>query len=98
METIKKMTEIKLYKSVANDYFVLQKNSDVPFYFKNEDLELLITKLSELKEDINYKHIEIKIYCYECDTVLEILDNGTCYCKECDKFFSEDEIRINCGI
>lgn len=92
------MTEIKLYKSVANDYFVLQKNTDVPFYFKREDLKPLIEKLIELKGEIISGHQRIKIYCYECDTVLEILENGTCYCKECDKLFSEDEIRMNCGV
>jgi len=92
------MTEIKLYKSVANDYFVLQKNSDIPFYFKKEDLKPLLEKLIELKGEIIRGHQKIKIYCYECETVLEILDNGTCYCKECDKFYSEDEIRINCGV
>ena len=92
------MTEIKLYKSVANDYFVLQKNSDVPFYFKKEDLKLIIEKLNELIEEIPHIHREIKIYCYECDKVLELLENGTCYCRECDKLYSENEIRINCGI
>lgn len=92
------MAEIKVFKSVANDYFVLQKNNAILFYFKKEDLELLITKLSELKEEINYEHREIEIYCYKCETVLEILDNGTCYCKECDEFFSEDDIRTNCGV
>jgi len=92
------MTEIKLYKSVANDYFVLQKNNDVPFYFKKEDLKLLIEKLIELKGEIISGHQRIKIYCYECETVLDVLENGTCYCKECDKFFSEDEIRVNCRV
>ena len=48
----KKMTEIKLYKSITNDYFVLQKNSDVPFYFNKEDLIVLIEKLNELNEEI----------------------------------------------
>ena len=92
------MGEIRVSKSIVNDYFALQKNNDVTFYFKKEDLELLITKLSELKEEINSKRLEIKIYCYECDTVLELLENGTCYCRECDKMYSENEIRINCGI
>lgn len=92
------MAEIKVYKSVANDYFVLQKNNTIPFYFKREDLNIIVAKLRELKEEIRYNHREIEIYCYECDTVLEILDNGMCYCKKCGKLFSENEIRLNCGI
>jgi hypothetical protein len=92
------MAEIKVYKSVANDYFVLNKNNGIPFYFKKEDLKVLIEKLSELNEEINYKRIEVKIYCCECDTVLEILENNTCYCKKCERIFSENEIRINCGV
>jgi len=92
------MTEIKLYKSVANDYFVLQKNNDIPFYFIKEDLKLIIEKLNELNEEIIHGHREIKIYCFVCGRILEILENNTCYCKECNRFFSEDEIRVNCGI
>jgi len=87
------MTEIKLYKSTANDYFVLQKNSNVPFYFQKEDLKPLIEKLIELKGEIICGHQKIKFYCYLCDTVLQILENGTYYCKKCDKCFSEEEIR-----
>ena len=89
---------ITLSKSISYDYFVLQKNNDISFYFKREDLNVIIVKLIELKEEIPYNHREIEIYCYECDTVLEILDNGTCYCKKCEKIFSENEIRLNCGI
>ena len=92
------MTEIKLYKSVANDYFILQKNCDVPFYFKKEDLKPLLEKFIELEEEIICGHQKIKIHCYLCDTVLQILDNGTCYCRECEKLFSEGKIRVNCGV
>ena len=92
------MIEIIVFKSVANDYFVLQKNNAILFYFKKEDLELLITKLSELNEEINYEHREIEICCYKCETVLEILENNTCYCKKCERIFSENEIRTNCGV
>jgi hypothetical protein len=83
---------------VANDYFVLQKNSDLPFYFQKEDLKIIIEKLNELSEEIPPIRLEIKIYCYECDAVLKLLENGKGYCRECDKLYSEDEIRINCGI
>ena len=92
------MAEIKVYKSVAHDYFVLQKNNDIPFSFKKEDLKVLIEKLNELNEEISPLHRDIKIYCFNCDTMLEILDHGACYCKKCEKFYTENEIRINCGI
>ena len=92
------MGEIRILKSIVNDYFAMQKNNGVLFYFKKEDLKPLIEKLIELKEEIICEHQRIKIYCYKCETVLKILDNGTCYCKECDEFFSEGDIRINCGI
>lgn len=92
------MTEIRVLKSTVNDYFALQKNNDVPFYFKNEDLNGILQKLNDLKEEINANHREIKIYCFTCDTVLKILESNTCYCRKCDKFYSEEEVRNNCGI
>ena len=54
------MTEIKLFKSTANDYFVLQKSSDIPFYFQKEDLKPLIEKLIELKEEIMHGERNVK--------------------------------------
>jgi len=92
------MAEIKVFKSVVNDYFVIQKNKGVPFYFKNEDLKVIIEKLNELNEEISPLHREIKIYCFKCETILEILENKTCYCKKCERFYTENEIRINYGI
>jgi len=97
-EENEKMAEIRILKSIVNDYFALQKNNDVPFYFNKEDLNGILQKLNNLKEEISTNHREIKVYCFACDTVLEILDSNICYCIKCDKFYSEEEIRNNCGI
>lgn len=92
------MSEIKVSKSIIYDYFVLQKNNDVPFFFKAEDLDVVIEKLLELKEEISSNHQKIKIYCFMCDEVLIVLDSNACYCDNCDRLFTEEEIRSNCGI
>ena len=92
------MAEIRILKSIVNDYFAMQKNNGVPFYFKKEDLNGILQKLNDLKEEISTKHREIKIYCFTCDAVLEILESSTCYCSICNKFYSEEQIRNNCGI
>jgi len=92
------MAEIRILKSIVKDYFALQKNKDIPFYFNKEELNGILQKLNDLREEINTKQREIKIYCFTCDTVLEIFKSNTCYCHKCDKFYSEGEIRNNCGI
>lgn len=90
--------KIKLSTSIIYDYFVLQKNNDIPFYFQKGDLDAILQKLIELKKKLHKYQREIKIYCFVCGTALLILDSNACYCDVCNELFTEEEIRNNCGI
>jgi hypothetical protein len=90
--------KIKLSKSIIYDYFVLQKNNEIPFYFQKDDVDAILQELIELKNKLNKHYRKVKIYCYECGEVLLVLDSNACYCDICNRLFTEDEIRNNCGI
>ena len=92
------MNEITVSKSIIYDYFVLQKNNEIPFYFTKEDLDAVLQKLLELKKELITTHRKIKIYCFVCDEELLVLDSNACYCDNCDRLFTEEEVRNNCGI
>jgi len=92
------MSEITVSKSIIYDYFVLQKNNEIPFYFKKEDLDIVLEKLLKLKYELSATQQKITIYCYMCGEILLILDSNACYCDNCETLFTEEEIRNNCGI
>lgn len=46
------MTNIKVYKSIAGDYFVLENNAKLFFYFTREDVPEI---LKELRQIVNKK-------------------------------------------
>lgn len=43
------MTNIKVYKSIAGDYFVLENNTNLFFYFTREDLPAIMKELIKLE-------------------------------------------------
>ena len=43
---------IKVYKSIAGDYFVLENNAKIFFYFTHEDVPAI---LKELRQIVNKK-------------------------------------------
>jgi len=92
------MSNITVSKSIIYDYFVLQKNNEIPFYFTKEDLDAVLQKLLELKKELTTAHRKIRIYCFVCDEVLIVLDSNACYCDNCDRLFTEEVIRNNCGL
>ena len=98
MEELEMKDKITLSKSIIYDYFVLQKNNDVPFYFEKGDLDAILQELIELKKEITKDYRKIKLYCYECGEVLLVLDSNACYCDICNRLFTEAEIRNNCGL
>ena len=98
MEELEMKDKIKLSKSIIYDYFTLQKNNDVPFYFNKGDLDVILQELIELKQEINKDYRKIKIYCFVCGTALLIIDSNACYCDICNRLFTEAEVRKNCGI
>ena len=77
---------------------MLQKNNQIPFYFTTEDLDAVIEKLLKLKRELSAIQQKIKIYCHVCGEVLLVLDSNACYCDNCNRLFTEEEIRNNCGI
>jgi len=92
------MSEITVSKSIVYDYFVLQKNNEIPFYFTKDDLHAVIEKLLDLKYELSATQQKIKIYCHKCGELLLVLDSNACYCDNCNRLFTEEEIRSNCGI
>ena len=98
MEELEMKDKIKLSKSIIYDYFVLEKDNNVPFYFKSGDLDAILQKLIELKKEINKNQRKIKLYCFVCGSVLLILDSNACYCDICNRLFTEEEIQNDCEI
>ena len=43
-------TKIKVYKSIVGDYFVLENNSNLFFYFTCEDIPEIIRELRQIEE------------------------------------------------
>ena len=98
MEELEMKDKITLSKSIIYDYFTLQKNNDIPFYFKKGDVDAILQELIELKKKMNKDYRKIKIYCFVCGSVLLVLDSNACYCDVCNRLFTEDEIRSNCAL
>ena len=92
------MNEITVSKSIICDYFVLHRNNEIPFYFIKENLDEVIEKLLSLKYELSATQQKIEIYCPMCGEILLVLDSNACYCDNCNRLFTEEEIRTNCGI
>ncbi len=42
------MTNIKVYKSITGDYFVLENNTKLFFYFTREDIPAILKELRQI--------------------------------------------------
>ena len=80
MEELEMKDKIKLSKSIIYDYFTLQKNNDVPFYFNKGDLDVILQELIELKQEINKDYNEEMEVCEDCGYHLNSHD----HCPVCD--------------
>jgi len=48
-------------------------------------------------EDVPYYKQQINIQCYECGKILVLIKSKP-YCERCKKYFTEVQIRENCGL
>ena len=90
--------KIKLSKSIIYDYFVLEKEDHIPFYFQKDDIDAILKRLIELKQKIEKNDRKVKICCFVCGSELLVIDSNACYCDVCNRLFTEDEIRRNCAL
>lgn len=81
--------------SIENDRLPWKAISKDSIKDYQEILENIRKKIGE--KETPYSKDYIKIQCYICGNIYEIRKNG-CYCDQCKRYFSESEIRKNCGI
>ena len=58
------------------------------------------TRITDKKKgrERTYDYRKILIQCPDCGTLFNFTEEGECFCKKCNKFFTDDEVRARCGL